>query len=308
MLQRRRKARESSWLETIFIDGVNTGSWLGETTSAHNAYQARAYPTASYDDFSHRLDVAVELIFHSPIQSHDGKTILRRATIGIDTTLIGDSTGLREKLTRHYNDPIELPFGFSHLDYYVHEQQREVRPLLPRYVVGLNAYEVKAIWRELKSGQDATAFQSQSATSLRTRFKILMEIRRQNLLYFAMLPEDTTGKMARTAALLIEAVDECLNAALDDCTRQIIAREAVPRIVFAVTRSGKKRRTERERIEDFLISDNRRRYTNQDPFTNIVGEAQRLLDALYASPANNPLRRALEKRRKIMVHNQTLQV
>lgn len=303
--RRQGKRPEADLLETIFIDGVNVGGWLGDVTGDDNAYKIQAQPTAWYDDFSHRLDVAVELTLRKPVHSHDGHYTLKHVTIGVDTTLGGDPTFIREKLTWHYNDSVRLPFGFSHLDYYAHGQRRDVRAMLPRYVIGLNVHEVRAIWDEVRLGD---GFRPDSAISLQTRFKVLAEIRRQNLLYFAMLPEGHIGKTTRMAALQIEAVDECLNAALRDCTRQIVSQQVLPQEIFAATQpgSGGRRLTERDAVEKFLIKDNRNRYFNIDPFTQIIGESRRLLKALYAPLENNALRRALEERRAVMEHNRPL--
>lgn len=297
---------EADQLEAIFIDGVNIGGWLGDVTGDSDAYAATARPTASYDDFSHRLDVAVELTFRRPIASHDGRHILPRTTIGIDTTLSGTPQVVREKLTRHYSDFAQLPFGFSHLDYYAYDERREARALVPRYVIGLNVHEVRKIWRERASGNGTKAFRPDSGVSLQTRFKVLTEIRRQNLLYYAMLPEDHESETVALAALQIEAVDECLNAALSDCARQIVAERVLPEAVFARRRRGSRRRSQREVIESCLIQENRRRYANIDPFTRIVGETQHMLDVLYTPETDAALYRALDGRRKIMVQNRAL--
>lgn len=297
------KRPEADQLETIFIDGVNIGGWLGDKLNDCDAYQALAQPTAKYDDFSHRLDVAVELIFQKPIRGYDGKMTLQRATIGIDTTIGGAPATIREKLTRHYSDQAQLPFGFSHLDYYACEQKREKRLMVPRYVIGLNVYEVRRIWGNLRTDDGNKVFQPNSPVNLQARFKVLAEIRAQNLLYFAMLPDDCVSKMTRRAALQIEAVDECLNAALKDCTKQIVRRQVLPQTIFA-KRSGRQP-TKREAIEEYLIAENRRLYRNVDPFTQIIGESHRLLGALYRAK-DDSLKQKLEARRKIMAHNQAL--
>lgn len=300
---------EADQLELIFIEGVNVGGWLGDVTGDRDAYQARAQATAQYDDFSHRLDAAVELLFAKPIRSHDDEGALRQTTIGIDVTVSGSPIMILDKLTRHYSDRSCLPFGFSRLDYYAHDDVREAKAMVLRYVIGLNVREVRRIWRRLKPGSKGghlQAFRPNSPESLQMRFKVLSEIRAQNLLYCAMLPEDQTDKVVRKAALQIDAVDECLNAALKDCTKQIIARRVVPEKVFAPRRDGRKLPSEREAIEEFFIAESWQKYRNDDPFQQIMSKARRLLGILYDTDEDNPVRRALTERRKIMMHNQRL--
>lgn len=295
-------------LEAIFIEGVNVGGWLGDG----DAYQARAWPAAIYDDISHRIDTVVNLAFRQPIYSHDGKDALQQVTIGFDVTVGGAPDKVLDKLTRHYSDQARLPFGFSHLDYYFDGQHRGVKPLLIRYVIGVNFHEVLEIWGSTQSDPSTrshlSAFRPNSPASLQMRFKILSEIRQQNMLYYAMLPENQNNKTIRAAALQIDAVDECLNASLQDCTKQIVARRVVPSAIFAIKQRGHKARSERDIIEEYLIAENQRKYRNKDPFTQIMSKARKFLDSLYDESADNIIRQALAERRKIMVQNQVLRI
>ena len=303
---------EANQLELIFIEGVNIGGWLGDITGDRDAYQTQAQATSIYDDFSHRLDTAVELTFAQPIWSQDEKESLRRMTIGFDVTVCGSPLVMLNKLTCHYGGQLRLPFGFSSLDYYAHGQTREAKPLVPRYGIGLNVCEGRQIWRDMQAGPTdggiLQAFRPNSPESLRMRFKVLSEIRAQNLLYYAMLPEDQTHKLVRQATLQIDAVDECLNAALRDCTQQLMARRVVPTGIFAPRRQSQKPRSDREALEDFFITETGQKYRNLDPFRQILGETRRLLAALYDTDKNDPVRKALVERRKIMPQNEMLSV
>ncbi len=307
--KRKQKSKlAASYLEAIFIEGVNVGGWLGDG----DAYQTLAWPTAIYDDISHRVDTVVNLVFRQPIRSHDGKDTLQQATIGFDVTVGGEPSKVLDKLTRHYSDQARLPFGFSHLDYYFDGQHRSIKPLLIRYVIGVNIHEVLEIWGDTQSDPSASnhlsAFRPNSPASLQMRFKILSEIRRQNMFYYAMLPEDQDDRVIRTAALQLDAVDECLNASLRDCTKQIVARRVVPSAIFAIKQRGRKVYSERDIIEEYLITENQRRYRNRDPFTQIMSQTRKLLDSLYNESEDSRVRQALTRRRKIMVQNQALQI
>lgn len=295
--------------EELFIEGVNIGGWLGDVSGDRDAYQARAQQTGLYDDIAHRLDAVIDLDFREPIKSEDDEDLsLLKTTIGVDVTVSGSPQVILDKITKHYSDRAKLPFGFSHLDYYARGEQRQAKLMVPRYVIGLSAREVQEIWRGTETDdQQAHSFRPNSPLNLQTRFKVLSEIRAQNLLYYAMLPDQPENRMVQVAGLQISAVDECLNAALKDCTQQIIKRQVLPASIFrAAKQPGARPRRDREIIEEYLMQESQRKYRNRDPFTRIIAETRRLLGALYDEDSTNVLQQDLLERNQIMNQNRAL--
>lgn len=207
------KRPEAEQFEDIFIQGINVGDWLGNLNSARREveFEAFAQRASLYDDLSHRVDDVVELRFAEPITSEDEEASLERVLLGFDVTINPSRQVIREKLTRSCNDGEKLPFGFSHLKYYQNGDERRAVERLPRYTIGLSRYDIRDIWERSEVNPRYGGKIRRMRPSPRTRFKVLTEIRAQNELFYAMLPDDADEELR----LQLEATDRCLHNALN---------------------------------------------------------------------------------------------
>lgn len=301
----------SQQFETIFLDGIRLGNWLGSTTTrADHTIQQNffldARPAAKYDDYRHRADVIATLDFTEPIEDDYGE--LSQAVLAFDVTINSDPATIRDKLTRAYNDDAELPFGFTHLDYYQSSDSRGTAPMVPRYVIGTSKYDLKNL-QEISStdSNGHLHINRNSARALIDRFKVLSEIRAQNELFDAMLPDDWDDARVQKAASLIGAVDECLDRALKTSAELLLCSPALPESVRQKARSGSAYRT----IEEYLLKSTQAEYSEwleeqhrrgnfhygpQDTYVEIVTSARKLSKAALDGE--------LEDHRQIRAHNQ----
>ncbi len=306
--------------EKDVVRGIQVGRWLGNLPDQNGAlpFTTRTYETTDFDDIVSRIDVFTTLKFREPLETDTGLEITQ-LPLGFDVTTNGTRQRVEEKLTKHYSHNAELPFGFSKLTYYTDGKQKGPLELVPRYVIGVGAGDMGAIQRSLQG----TAPNLNAARVLETRFKILAEIRAENELYEAMLPDgayESDDIRLRRAAGYIEATDAQLNRALDLCAQAMVEHKALPPTIreqlddIPPQHRGKRRKL----IEDYLLQkshedylENQRQiharlgtYYNQaddpadHPFVQIINSAHRLTAA--AQDDDSPL----QQRRKITTHNQ----
>lgn len=293
------KSSEAAQFEDIFIQGVNVGNWLGNLGSAGQeaGFEAFAQKATLYDDLSHRVDDIVELEFAEPIVGEDEETSLKKVLLGFDVTTNPSRQVIREKLTKSCNDQVCLPFGWTHLAYYQNDDERRAVERLPRYTIGLSKQDIRGIWEMSEVDPRYGGKIRQMRPSAKTRFKVLTEIRAQNELFYAMLPDDADEEMM----LQLEATDQCLNNALTSCAHEIVARQELPKAVLgqieserrALERAGARDVTLKDRavIEEFLLKSSHDYFQSEqqerarrgydvaspdadDPFVQIVSEAR----------------------------------
>ena len=183
---------------------------------------------------------------------------------------------------------------------------------MPRFTIALSADVVNQLWNSatVVPGQNGAVrdFDSHSELMLKTRFKILSEFRAQNLLRTAMLPDDQEGEPAKTAAMQTDAIDECLDEALRDCARELIARRYVPSMV--IKQGGK---NQVATIEDYIMreSDPRIRTPrgiNDLAFVNCMRYTRDLMNAAYISDPDNKTRQLIDQHRIVGSHNRVFEV
>lgn len=292
--------------EQMFIDGITAGAWLGnvEVTKAgmQTNFTVDARGAAAYDDIRHKVDAFATLDFKEPIVDEDYDTETSRVVLGFDVTLNADREKVLEKLTKAYNDKAELPFGFTHLDYYENRHERKGMVMLPRYVIGISGYDVRAIKEstQVKPGTEMLNFNLNSGQNLINRFKVLSEIRAENELYQAMLPDDLDSESSQEANASLFAVDQCLHGALLKCTKAIMTSKCLPRAILeqveAATKSGREGKA-RGIIEDYLFERSKQAFLEEadrarrngksvaggeDTFVRIMECCRSLTEAAYA--------------------------
>lgn len=301
-------------LEEIFLEGVNVGGLLGrESLSRDGAFAVEARHTTKYDDTTHRIDAMVDLDFKEPIESYDGETSISNVTMGIDVTTASSSRVLFDKLTKSYNSSYpQLPFGFSQITYYQRGEEREQKKIVPRFTIALSADVVNQLWNSatVVPGQNNSVrdFHAHSELMLKTRFKILSEFRAQNLLRTAMLPDDQEDEPARTAAMQTDAIDECLDEALRDCAKEMIARKYVPASVIKQSE-----KSQVATIEDYIMQESDPRIRTPHgikdlAFVNCMKYTRDLMNAAYISDPDNPTRQLIDQHRIVGSHNQAFAV
>lgn len=312
-------SQRAQLFEKLFVRGVQMGRWLGNLPDQDGtvAFSTRTYQTTDFDDIGRRLDAFTTLKFKTPLETDAGIEI-SQLPLGFDVTLNTKREVINDKLTKHYNHQAELPFGFSQLDYYTDGRTKGTLGLIPRYVIGISPNEVEALARAMRG----TTPDLKAPRVLEMRFKVLSEIRAENELYDAMLPDDaieSTDVRVRTAAAYLEAADAQLNQALNLCTEEMLARRTLPTKVLdkvAGERGGKRRKT----IEEYLLVKAHAEHVDrmrdihsskgtyyledqdleEDPFVAIMTRARQLTEAAYDEDS------PLQAERGLGVHNRAL--
>lgn len=223
--------------EQLFINGVVLGNWLGGTTVEGDGVVEDFTPSARsanrYDDLRNRIDTAVTLNFDEPVRDDDNRDTMKKLVLGFDVTVNNSKQQLVDKITRSSNTKIELPFGFSRMAYYQDSEGHGKIPLMPRYVVGLSGDTVNEVLRlsKVRTTDNTVDFELFSAKNLINRFKILSEIRAENELYQAMLPDRLNSRVLRSASTQLYIADRCLHKALKVCTRELVNRKCLPQAI-----------------------------------------------------------------------------
>ena len=306
--------KEPRAFERLFVRGVQMGRWLGNLPNEHGVvdFATRTYETTEFDDYMHRVDAFTVLRFNEPIETDSGEEV-KTLPLGFDVTLNWRRENVMDKITRSYNDNAELPFGFTQLKYFTDGQDKSGLPLLPRYVIGVSAAEVRSL-REQMKGSNAKLF---TPDVLKMRFKTLAEIRAQNELFQAMLPDDvydSEDSKLHMAQSSIEVADEQLNKALADCSNEMVKRRMLPHEVLEQIKSSGNPFRARKAIEDYLLAESERQFNsrwhgkadqNPDVFFQIMTCVRELTEAAYDD--TQPRRQAaIDSRRKVMEQNQKL--
>ncbi len=264
--------------EKLFIYGVQTGAWLGNLPDAagHPPFITKTFESTKYDDYRHRVDSFTTIRFAEKIHTETGT--LKGLPLAFDVTINSSREKIMEKLTRCYNDDAELPFGFTHLDYYTNGRTAGECEILPRYVIGVSSEEAKGVSEQLlRRAPNGSSLPPRllSPQNLHTRFKVLSEIRAQNVLFQAMLPDDayeSTDLKMRKACAYLEAADQQLNEALIVCANEMVRRKCLPPDVIAKIEQGGKAQSVRKTIEDHLLATCHERFVeNQRDFARRNG-------------------------------------
>lgn len=173
--------------EQMFTSGVMLGNWLGNLTFEEGRgvvehFDVDARNTLRYDDIRNKVDTFTTLTFPEPIEDEDFGLSTDKIVLGFDVTINSDRHKLLDKITRFYNGNQELPFGFSHLDYYSSESGHSRLPMLPRYTICIGASDVNAVMEtaRIRERDGTVDFGLFSGQDLINRFKVLSEIRAQN--------------------------------------------------------------------------------------------------------------------------------
>ena len=305
--------------ESLFNNGIVLGNWLGnvvfENDDVTENFSVDARSTLPYDDFRNRNDTFATLRFREPIEDEDFGTSTDEVVLGFDVTINNSRNKLLDKITRFYNGDQELPFGFSHLEYYSNYKEHGNAPLVPRYTIGLSASDVNAVvetahTRERDGTVDFGLFTGQN---LINRFKVLSEIRAENELYQAMLPDDMDSEIVQQANIQLYAADQCLHDALDICTEELVNRKCLPAKVIADVEAAKQKGRNvqaRNIVQKYLLQRSREIFDSEskervlrgkeqlgdgDTFVQIIQLCNELKDAAYAGE--------LDEFRNVGIHN-----
>lgn len=301
-------------VERAFVRGVQMNRWLGNLSDETGkvSFSTRTHETTKYDDYLHRVDAFTVLRFRDEIETDSGRK-LRSVPLGFDVTTSGTRKTVWDKITHAYNDAAELPFGFSHLDYFTDGKRKGALGLLPRYVIGVSANESKKIEDQLRLGMTTKASSEKLATM---RFKVLAEIRAQNELFQAMLPDDayeSDDETVQLAQAYIEVADEQLNRALAICTDDLVKYRHLPDKVLEKIKQAQNPFKTRKIVEEYFLEKGRedaekRRRTEEDwtdPFVQIMACTRELTQAAYDETQPKRLRR-VNARRRVMAHDHQL--
>lgn len=296
--------------EQMFISGVMLGNWLGGTTVEGDGivedFSPSARSTNRYDDLKNRIDTAVTLDFDEPIRDDENRNTMKKLVLGFDTTINNSRQQLLDKITRSSNTDVELPFGFSRLTYYQDDSGHGKIPLTPRYVVGLNGDEVNDVLQlsRIRQSDNTIDFELFSAKNLYNRFRILSEIRAENELYQAMLPDKLDSRVLKNASTQLYIADRCLNKALKVCAHELVKRKCLPTEInekaasaIASGRSVKARNIIQEyllrRDQEIFDSESKERQSQGKPtigtgdtFVQIMQICDQLKDAAYSGKLN----------------------
>lgn len=174
--------------------------------------------------------------------------------------------------------------------------------MLPRYTIGLSAYDINTIVESahIRQSDGMVDFGLFTGNNLLNRFKVLSEIRAENELYQAMLPDNMDSPMVQQANVQLFAVDQCLHGALEICTKELIHRKCLPQPVMekiaAAERAGRGLQA-RKIIQRYLLvrsqeifdSESKARAKRQkltlgdnDTFVQIIELCDELKSAAYA--------------------------
>lgn len=292
--------------EQLFINGVMLGNWLGGTTVEDGGvvedFTPSARSTNRYDDLRNRIDTAVTLNFDEPVRDDDNYNTMKKLVLGFDVTVNNSKEQLLDKITRSSNTEMELPFGFSRLTYYQDGDSHGKIPLMPRYVVGLSGETVNNVLRSagVRSTDNTVDFELFSEQNLLNRFRILSEIRAENELYQAMLPDKLDSHVLKGASTQLYIADKCLHKALKVCTRELINRNCLPTEIsekVAEAEAGGRGTKARNIILEFLLKRDQEKFDLQskerrlqgkvvtgtsDTFVQIIQICNQLQEAAYS--------------------------
>lgn len=214
--------------EWKLVVGIQAGRWLGNVGN-DPAFTTVSHVSADYDDYIHRLDVFTTLRLKEPIirERKSGNPLkISQVPIAFDATVSTNSAKIEEKLTKMSNSGTDLPFGFTQIDYYTDNRQKRALESCPRYVIGISSRETKDCVSD-RDLQDISCEPNANNTTM--RFKVLSEMRAQNRLFQAMLPEKSAQEpdrhkriLRRNAQLILGRMEEILTNGLEECAKIIL--------------------------------------------------------------------------------------
>ncbi len=283
-----RTERQADALETMFLYGLERNAWLGNLAdkTGQVPFTVDASGTTEFDDYSHRIDSYATIEFVRPAKVEQEKASVIRAIMGFDVTVSSDYKTIQEKITRCQNDPqVQLPFGFSQIKYYVRNRIASRQDLVPRYTIGIEGDKVDDIaynTKFTKIGGKTLDAKFDPKDNAMIRFQILSEIRVQNQLYQAMLPEesdDPTVKRARAILRVIsQRVAKAMNNSIDLLPSIMLPPGTKP--MPMAQRSPEERLQIRDYIQSTLVErmtkPERDKRGYQDPYVHIVNCCQNL--------------------------------
>ena len=321
--------RSAQKFERLFVSGLQIGRWLGNLPDEQGQvpFNTRSYEATPLDDISHRVDVFTTLRFTNPIET-SSQIKVQQLPLAFDITLQDQRQQIVNKLTCcNNNTRLKLPFGFTQIRYYTDGHEKSSLFLVPRYVIGVSKNDIDEISQSSQPSQSRTQTTTpqpnlRSPASLTARFKVLSEIRAQNELLQAMLPDDAEESddlSLRTAAAYIEAADEQFNHALQVCTQMITNSKMLPKDVLARIQDRPTRT--RSIIEEYLLGTSHEEYVDRgraysrrkgrafdddgkdDTFVQIMRCTRQLTSALYSG--EHP---ELEEHRTLTFHNKAFNI
>ncbi len=322
-VEERNQMTPAHMFEEMFTSGVTLGNWLGNVSLGENGveehFEVEAQDSLRYDDILNRIDAFTTLDFPEPIEDEDFGLSTDRIVLGFDVTTNPNRNKLLDKITRAYNGDQELPFGFSKLDYYHNDSgERGGLSMLPRYTIGLSSSNVEAIAEtaRIRERDGTVDFGLNTGKNLINRFKVLSEIRAQNELYQAMLPDDMDSEIVQQADMQLYVADQCLHRALTICAQELVKHKCLPpQVIAEVEAAQSKGRTAQTRniVQEYLLrrseeifaseakeseSRGQRSQGDGDVFVQII----QLCDELKTGAYNG----SLDHYRAIMAHNQSI--
>lgn len=319
--------------EMMFLYGVQRNAWLGNTLNVFGQppFTTDTSATTEYDDYKHRIDAFTTLTFAKaqPNETYQASSV--RAVMGFDATISGNRKVITEKLTRCSNDrQTPLPFGFSQIKYYVNNRSVSRQLLVPRYVIGISGQRVQDLQEmarvERQNGK-ITDMRFNTGQSAMTRFMVLSEIRAQNELYKAMLPDQLDTPMLKKAGMSLDVISQQLNGALDQCIDRLARLKWVmgdAKLTPQTAQTPEEREELRQYVQQRVMDYWRREFTEgeeekarrrnggflpsdfqpnpafSDTYVQIMQCTQRLTDAAKQGKLNS--------HRKVMAHTEPFMV
>lgn len=318
--QRAKKAAEK--FERFCLYGIQSNAWLGNTRKADGTlpFTTESALATQYDDYSHRIDVFTSLLIPKPAAEPGEKPTTSRLTIGFDATTGGGRKDIIGKLTRCQNDPrAELPFGFSQIKYGAKGKTAARMELVPRYTIGVTMPEVSGL-EEMANfirtpDNKILDVKFNAAQSATTRFIMLSEMRAQNDLYQAMLPDELNTKQLLSAKRKLDKMEEILSDAMDQCGEFLVKHNLMftryKGLDLSYQRSPEERESLRQLVEGVLIDKSHRDFLERQRGDSATSSTER--DGTYAQIMNccHELTEAaragkLDSQRVVGPHNKSL--
>ncbi len=232
------------------VEYTNRGAKFKE----HVNFNIDTRHTAKYDDYCRGTDffstIGVSDKFREDFPGFS------EVIIGFDATYNSNPHKIETKLRKSYSDHINLPFGFSALEYYKKPGEHGNARLVPHYVLGLNYYDIDEFLDEEKNYGHIS-----KKTEYITKFKLLSEIQAESMLFISMLPDDMDDTEAENAGTILCGFKKIITEARNNCADKIIRNKFVPPNVLKQIEECPKRKS--EIIETELIIEGAAKYEEE---------------------------------------------
>lgn len=323
---------QADQFEGLFVDGIVNAGWLGQIDreTGNEDFSVLAAETTDYDDISNAVDAYAVLDFGRRMPEIGNR---KKLPIGFDVTISGSDKVVMGKLTKFYSDGVELPYGYSHIKYYYDGNIRREMPEVLRYVIGISGYNVKYIEKKQNSDTGRYSFGADTSRNFINRFKVLAEMRAENELYSAMLPDERELPAEKRADRDLEFTGELIEKAYRRTVKAIVERRMIADA--DIRRMAEKDLAEKpdvsrklcKIVEDYYLELSHRQYLedveeqtlkqkqrgeepkepdpndpHEDTFVQIISCCRRLIDAAYTEGENGV--GLLDKYRRVAQHNQ----